>query len=287
VTLVTCFAIAFVSYPFASAWMKQVYPAAGVWAAPIAFIGLFVLSELVLGALTTRIARALHPKVHLHGVNRSLGIAPGAMGGLLNATLVAMVLLSAPLHDDITAAAQESTTASWLSEPAQWIETQIAPIFEPAIKRTMEALTVPADPHTSVALKFAVAGAKPRPDLETRMLEMVNAERAKEGLKPLVADPELREVARAHSQDMLARSYFAHVSPDGKDLSDRIRKARLRYLSAGENLALAPNLARAHDGLMNSPGHRANILKPQFARVGIGVLDGGRHGLMITQNFRN
>ncbi|MDQ3129497.1 MAG: colicin V production protein, partial [Acidobacteriota bacterium] len=43
----------------------------------------------------------------------------------------------------------------------------------------------------------------------------------------------------------------------------------------------------AHTGLMNSPGHRANILQPNFGRVGIGVLDGGRRGLMITQNFRN
>ena len=42
-----------------------------------------------------------------------------------------------------------------------------------------------------------------------------------------------------------------------------------------------------HTGLMNSPGHRRNILRPQFGRVGIGILDGGRHGIMVTQVFRN
>ena len=52
-------------------------------------------------------------------------------------------------------------------------------------------------------------------------------------------------------------------------------------------LALARTLDMAHTGLMNSPGHRANILNPAFGRVGIGILDGGRHGLMVTQTFRN
>ena len=61
----------------------------------------------------------------------------------------------------------------------------------------------------------------------------------------------------------------------------------MAYLSAGENLALAPTLHSAHTGLMHSPGHRANILRPQFGRLGIGILDAGRHGLMVTQEFRN
>jgi uncharacterized protein YkwD len=77
------------------------------------------------------------------------------------------------------------------------------------------------------------------------------------------------------------------VSPEGKDLGNRLQQARVRYLSAGENLALAPTLHSAHTGLMRSPGHRANILRPQFGRLGIGILDAGSHGLMVTQAFRN
>jgi uncharacterized protein YkwD len=61
----------------------------------------------------------------------------------------------------------------------------------------------------------------------------------------------------------------------------------VRFLTAGENLAFAPTVASAHEGLMQSPGHRANILRPQFARVGIGIEDGGVHGLMVTEDFRN
>jgi uncharacterized protein YkwD len=119
------------------------------------------------------------------------------------------------------------------------------------------------------------------------MLELINEERRKEGLNELEWDPEILRVARAHSADMFARGYFSHVSPEGKTPSDRIRAGKVRFLTAGENLALGPTLSICHTGLMNSPGHRANILHRAYGRVGIGILDGGRHGLMITQNFRN
>ncbi len=115
----------------------------------------------------------------------------------------------------------------------------------------------------------------------------VNRERAAAGLPALAPDPEMTAVARKHSADMFARGYFAHVSPDGQDPFDRMRRAGVVFRTAGENLALAPTLAIAHSGLMNSPGHRANILRPEFGRLGIGIMDGGMRGLMVTQNFRD
>jgi uncharacterized protein YkwD len=66
-----------------------------------------------------------------------------------------------------------------------------------------------------------------------------------------------------------------------------MRQANVRFATAGENLALAPTIPVAHNGLMNSPGHRANILRREFGRVGIGVMDAGMRGLMISQEFRN
>ena len=119
------------------------------------------------------------------------------------------------------------------------------------------------------------------------MLQMINEERQKHGLKLLQADPEMLQVARAHSQDMFAKGYFAHDDLDGKDPFDRMRAANIRFATAGENLALAQTVGIAHVNLMNSPGHRANILNPSFGRVGIGILDGGFYGLMISQEFRD
>jgi uncharacterized protein YkwD len=86
---------------------------------------------------------------------------------------------------------------------------------------------------------------------------------------------------------MFARGYFAHDTPEGRDPFERMREAKIRFETAGENLALAPTVQVAHRGLMNSPGHRANILNAQFGRVGIGIMDGGIRGLMISQEFRN
>jgi uncharacterized protein YkwD len=84
---------------------------------------------------------------------------------------------------------------------------------------------------------------------------------------------------------MFARGYFAHDTPEGVDPFQRMQQAGIVFGIAGENLALAPTLDMAHNGLMNSPGHRANILRPEFRKVGIGVLDGGIYGKMWVQEF--
>jgi uncharacterized protein YkwD len=68
-------------------------------------------------------------------------------------------------------------------------------------------------------------------------------------------------------------------------VGDRLQEHNVRYFLAGENLALAPTLNTAHEGLMNSPGHRANILEKNFRRIGIGVIDNGVYGKMFVQVF--
>jgi uncharacterized protein YkwD len=119
------------------------------------------------------------------------------------------------------------------------------------------------------------------------MLELVNGERARAGLQALVADERLRQVARAHSLEMFQLDYFSHTSPTAGSPFDRMHAAGIQFLVAGENLAYAPNVEIAHQGLMNSPGHRANILRPEFGRVGIGVLRSPAQGSMFTQDFTN
>jgi uncharacterized protein YkwD len=287
VTLLASVLLAFLGYRYVAAFAEAQWPALGVWAAPVSFLASFVLLLLLIGALTRGLARAVPQRAHAHGFNRFLGLAPGIANGLVNATVIALLLLTVPLTDGLSKLAREGALAGRLGAPAQWLEAQLAPIFDPAVQRTLQAITVPPQSRASIPLRFQVANPRPRPDLEARMLQMVNAERAKRGLEPLRPDPQLVEVARGHSRDMFDRGYFSHVSPDGGTLAERMRKGEARYFVAGENLALAPTLDIAHQGLMDSPGHRANILRPQFGRLGVGVLDGGRYGLMVTQNFRN
>jgi uncharacterized protein YkwD len=226
-------------------------------------------------------------ETHRNSANQFFGIIPGAVNGAINATLLAALLLALPLWDGLSEKARESRIANKLAYQVEWLDEKLSPIFDEAIRRSMNKLTVEPESDKSVTLNYTVKSPEIRHDLEAKMLDMVNAERAKTGLKPLKPDPELAEVARAHSRDMFARGFFSHVTPEGRTLTDRVRSARVSFLTAGENLALGPTLTICHQGLMNSPGHKANILHEAFGRVGIGVLDGGRYGLMITQNFRN
>ncbi|HVF12468.1 MAG TPA: CvpA family protein [Actinomycetota bacterium] len=119
---------------------------------------------------------------------------------------------------------------------------------------------------------------------EKAILEAVNKERASRGLKVLTAHREIQKVARLHSADMYNRGYFAHLNPDGKDPFQRMADGKVTFTYAGENLALAPTITMVHQGLMNSPRHKENILKPEFTDLGIGVYK-GPYGLMVTQNF--
>jgi uncharacterized protein YkwD len=206
---------------------------------------------------------------------------------LILVAILSALLLAVPLTESLSERTRDSVLVNRLAVYAEQLEGQLRPVFGEAIARTLNLLTIRPDSNERVTLPFKVENSRPRPDLEQRMLDLVNQERIAADLKPLLADPELTEVARRHSADMFARGYFAHDTPEGISPFDRMRAAKVSFTTAGENLALAPTIPVAHTGLMNSPGHRANILRPEFGRVGIGVMDGGMRGLMISQEFRN
>jgi uncharacterized protein YkwD len=92
-------------------------------------------------------------------------------------------------------------------------------------------------------------------------------------------------VALGHSRDMYVNGYFSHVDERDLDPFERMQRADITYEAAGENLAIAPSVKEAHEGLMTSTDHRANILRPQFDEVGIGIIV-GPYGVMVTQVFR-
>ena len=270
-------------------WLEPRMNWAEVWNRPIAFMLVAATASLLIHLLGYSLLRRLPRGMHERRGNRVLGLLPGLVNGLVAAAIAAPLLLALPLPDGLRASTRESTIANRLAIVTERIETTLTPIFDEAINQTLTLLTVPSEPESNetVNLHFKVANPEARPDLEAQMLELVNQERVKAGLRPLAPDPELREVARRHSADMFQRGYFAHMTPEGRSPFDRMHEAGVQFKTAGENLALAPTLAIAHHGLMNSPGHRANILYRDFGRVGIGIMDGGLRGLMVTQNFRD
>ena len=285
-TWVGSLVLGYLFYPYTANWLDRFFNL-GAWLLPVAFILTTIIAKILIGLVVRIILRIIPAHANHNGMNRFLGIIPGAINGWIAAVIISALLLALPIRNRITEETRESRFAPPLAMQAEWANRKLAPVFDEAIRKTMNSLTVRPDSDESVDLNFTYNKAVARPALEAEMLEMVNNERIKAGLRPVKADPEMTRVARTHSQDMFVRGYFAHVNPNGKDPFDRMEDANVRFMTAGENLALAQTVGIAHNNLMNSPGHRANILNPAFGRLGIGIMDGGFYGLMISQEFRD
>jgi uncharacterized YkwD family protein/spore coat assembly protein SafA len=122
--------------------------------------------------------------------------------------------------------------------------------------------------------------------IEQQVVNLVNAERAKAGLKPLKADWELARVARFKSEDMRDNRYFDHNSPIYGTPFQMMKSFGINYRSAGENIAAGQTTAESvMQAWMNSPGHKKNILSPTFTHIGVGYAKGGSYGHYWTQQF--
>lgn len=118
---------------------------------------------------------------------------------------------------------------------------------------------------------------------EQQVVDLTNQERAKQGLAPLKVDIELSKVAREKSKDMAINNYFSHTSPTYGSPFDMMKKFGISYTAAGENIAKGQRSPQeVVNAWMNSSGHRANILNPNFTHIGVGFVD---QGYIWTQQF--
>ena len=228
-------------------------------------------------------------------LDRIGGVILAAFRGITIAALAlfTMLAISAARVDlpGFSQAVADSKSGAVLADPASFLTS----FYDSFFTRTNDgrALTLAARQQTSFSeseptdrVRFEGATeVGPAPSAERQMLELMNEARADEGLEPLKWCDRCAEVARDHSEDMYTEGFFSHVNVDGLDPFERMQRARISYELAGENLAVAPTPEEAHEGLMASPDHRANILRKQFDEVGIGVFE-GPYGLMCTEVFR-
>ena len=167
----------------------------------------------------------------------------------------------------------------------------------------------PGDPHhfgpNHPAPKIVPAESDPRQtsgtnrmaDLERQMWALVNRDRldAKNSAETcgraqrLKWNEKLAAVARAHSRDMIEQRYFDHVDREGRTLSARMNAAGIPWRALGENIAINGTISGAEASFMNEPrfqkNHRANILNANYTDVGIGIVQGPKCSLYITQDF--
>ena len=114
----------------------------------------------------------------------------------------------------------------------------------------------------------------------------MNQERAKQGLKPLKLYAPLAKMANDKAMDMRDHNYFDHQSPTYGSPFDMMNKYGIHYSYAGENIAAGQQTpAEVMKGWMNSSGHRANILNPNYTEIGVGYVQGGQYGTEWVQEF--
>jgi len=138
------------------------------------------------------------------------------------------------------------------------------------------------------SLLGALTGAKAGEDLDTlahRMADLLNAERAARGLKPLAWDDRLAKVALGHCRDMRDNGFFGHESERTGRVGDRVARARIPNRGVAENLARGTTIAVCHSALMASKPHRENILNPTFTHIGVGLVRSEDGRLLCTQVF--
>ncbi len=105
----------------------------------------------------------------------------------------------------------------------------------------------------------------------TEVVVLTNIERANEGLQPLTLNSQLSATAQGHSEDMAVNDFFSHTGLDGDRLGDRAEQNNYDYRALGENIAAGQRTpAQVVQAWINSPGHRENILNPNFTEIGIG-----------------
>jgi hypothetical protein len=137
---------------------------------------------------------------------------------------------------------------------------------------------------TSLFFSAAACSQQFDPQAEQQLVQELNQERARAGLPSLQVDDRLTRAARAHTAGMAKKNLLTHDLPGEPTLPKRLAATGLRFNNDAENVAFNSDINRVHQGFMNSPGHRANILSPNYNTVGIGVLQSG-DVYWVTEDF--
>jgi uncharacterized protein YkwD len=147
---------------------------------------------------------------------------------------------------------------------------------------------VDESPPSAIELTAPEAGVSDPEEAARRLLSMVNLERTRISLPALTLDRQLSQIAAAHDRDMLEHAFVGHTSPTTGSASDRVTRAGIRTGLVLENIGRGYSLGEVHGGLMQSPGHRANLLNAQATNVGIAVAisrDAGHPVYLATELF--
>lgn len=243
----------------------------------------FVLKSLI--ATVPLFAKEGPKEKNLKQFNKILGVIPGIVSGIVLSSFILSLIMALPFSVFLKHSISNARIGNTLVANTQGFAKNWSDIFGGAVNDTLSFLTIEPKSNESLSLNFKTSNIKVDRKAEQEMLNAVNKERVLVGLSPVVFSESLAQVGRDHCNDMFKRGYFSHYTPEGLSPFDRMLRASISFNYAGENLALSPNVELAIKGLMQSPGHRANILSQNFNKLGVGVIDGEVYGQMYCQEF--
>lgn len=277
----------FHSYKFASNQLSINFNLPKSVSDALGFLMTTILIEAVIGTILYLGLAKLPKKYKDSKVNKILGVAPALLEGLVFVAFILSLFVSFPIKPDVKKDVLDSKIGGVIIDKTAVIEKSINNVFGGVIEDSLTYLAVEPNAKDSIDLKTSIDKLSTDTVSEKQMFDLVNDERQKAGVAKLEWAENIVPVSRDYATDMWKRSYFSHYSPEGEDVGDRLKKSGVKFIVAGENLALSPTLKIAHQGLMNSKGHRENILSSEFKKVGIGVIDNGVYGKIFVQVFTN
>ena len=288
---VLSFIIGLKTYSFFSQAIIKLFSIPPGFSNAIGFLIAAFFAEIIIGIILRRIVYSKYFNrfsvrgTMLKSLDKFFGLLFGVFSGLILFAFLLTVIIALPVSVFLKHSVSSSKIGNFLVSETAGFETDFNNVCGGAISETINFLTVEPKTDEVVSLNFKTKNFSVDTTAEQEMFGLVNKERTSRGLNATTLDIKLREAARNHCKNMFARGYFSHYTPEGLSPFDRMAQTDVSYTYAGENLALAPNVTVAMQGLMQSPGHRANILFPNFGKLGVGVIDGGIYGQMYCQEF--
>lgn len=290
---VIAFLLSLIYYPQFGDFLTTQFHVTKIIGQILGFVLILFVTQMILGFVIFKvhgfIVKFLAKVRPLYLIDKILGIIPSLIIGLILIAIFTLLPLILPIGEGFKNLIESSWWGKNVIPHAVAYEPTLEALFKRLPTRNLIYI-VTKEPQSDEVVAIDIpqnTALKVSETDEKAMLKRLNQERVAKGLNQLVMDEKLREVARAHSLDMFKRGYFSHYTPEKLSPFDRLEGAGISYSSAGENLAYAPTVDIAHEGLMNSPGHRENILREGFGKVGIGVIEAGLYGKMFSQEFTN
>jgi len=272
-------------YSYAASYLERLFPLPHSFANPLGFFILWYIVD-ILFIISGRFLLPLVQFVRFPG-DGILSAVPAFLRGVLFVSLILLLISSFPFPENFKKDVNKSYLGVQILNKTFRYEASLKGVFGGLTNETLTFLTIRSQSSEKVKLDFKTEEFSFDENKEMAMIDLINQERVKNNLPLLVFDLNLQQIGRMHSADMFTKGYFAHYSPEGENVAGRAQLIGVDFNVIGENLAYAPSLELAHNGLMNSQGHRENILSKDYQKVGIGVADGGKYGLMFTQVFSN